>query len=93
MDTSPQSSYQTPSGAGKHLRTPWVAELLVCAFSALALPAVGVAQTYTPLYDFGNVTGDPTLPQGHFAQARDGNLYNTSSSGGENGYGTVLKVA
>jgi uncharacterized repeat protein (TIGR03803 family) len=56
------------------------------------MPNVGVAQIYTPLYDFGTGSGDPHTPQGHFAQARDGNLYNTSSTGGEYGYGTVFQL-
>jgi len=55
----------------------------------LGSPATSV---FTPLYEFGTNVGDPNLPQGHFAQARDGNLYNTSSAGGANGYGTVFQL-
>ncbi len=69
-----------------------------CKFFALlvlvlaATSATTAAQIYTPLYDLGTNTGDPHSPQGHFAQARDGNLYNTSPSGGANGYGTVFQL-
>jgi len=61
------------------------------AFVLAAMSATTAAQTYTVLYDFGTNSGDPQSPQGHFAQARDGNLYSTSPYGG-NGYGTVFQL-
>jgi uncharacterized repeat protein (TIGR03803 family) len=68
------------------------AAALFVLIATIALPNLCVAQIYTPLDDFGTESGDPQAPQGHFAQARDGNLYNTSSSGGEHGYGTVFQL-
>jgi uncharacterized repeat protein (TIGR03803 family) len=64
---------------------------LLLVFAAAG--AVG-AQTYTVLYNLGSKTGDPLNPtrQGSFAQARDGNLYSTSQTGGTNGQGTVFRL-
>jgi uncharacterized repeat protein (TIGR03803 family) len=46
------------------------------------------------LYNLGSQPGDPLDParQGSFAQARDGNLYSTSQTGGTNDDGTVFRV-
>jgi uncharacterized repeat protein (TIGR03803 family) len=47
---------------------------------ALAASAPLHAQTYTDLYNFGGVSGDPANPQysGVITQGRDGNLYSTA---------------
>lgn len=60
----------------------------------LALAGVAGAQTYTVLYNLGSQPGDPTNParQGSFAQARDGNLYSTSQTGGTSDNGTVFRL-
>src|SRR5262249_48156298 len=50
------------------------------------------AQTFTVLYNFGGVSGDPKLPTyGPIAQGRDGNLYATTGDGGT-GSRTVFKM-
>jgi uncharacterized repeat protein (TIGR03803 family) len=60
----------------------------------LASAAAAGAQTYTVLYNLGSQPGDPLNParQGSFAQARDGNLYSTSQTGGTNSEGTVFRL-
>ncbi len=56
-------------------------------------PAELYAQAYTDLHNFNGATdgANPYFP-GLVAQARDGNLYGTSSTGGTNGFGTVYKI-
>ncbi|HEY6301959.1 MAG TPA: choice-of-anchor tandem repeat GloVer-containing protein, partial [Terriglobales bacterium] len=64
---------------------------LFCAFGAL-VPAH--AQTYTDLHDFNAAAGDPTnFNSGRLAQARDGNFYTESRSGGSSGQGAVFNVS
>jgi uncharacterized repeat protein (TIGR03803 family) len=65
--------------------------VLMLAASATALHA----QTYTVLYDFGNVTCDPLDPSlsGIIAQGRDGDLYSTTATGGCDGSnGAAFKI-
>src|SRR5690348_16375918 len=58
--------------------------------------ALGHAQTYTVLYNFGSKSGDPLFPDsGIIAQGRDGNLYSTTPYGGAGGgfgNGTVFRI-
>jgi uncharacterized repeat protein (TIGR03803 family) len=52
------------------------------------------AQTYTVLYNFGNVTCDPLNPafSGIIAQGRDGNMYSTTATGGCDVNGAAFKI-
>ena len=52
------------------------------------------AQTYSVVYNFGDVFLDAAFPQysGIIAQGRDGNLYTTTPYGGTNDYGTVVRI-
>jgi uncharacterized repeat protein (TIGR03803 family) len=56
-------------------------------------PVAVYAQTYTDMHDFNGATdgANPYFP-GLIAQARDGDLYGTLSTGGTNGFGTVYKI-
>jgi uncharacterized repeat protein (TIGR03803 family) len=76
----------------KPCRAPVVAVLV---FLALAASAPLHAQTYTDLYNFGAVAGDPANPQssGIIAQGRDGELYSTTPSGGSSGQGAAFKIS
>jgi len=67
--------------------------LLAVIVVALVVSAAH-AQTFSLLYDFGNVSGDPEQPylSGIVAQGRDGNLYTTSAVGGANGVGCVFNI-
>jgi len=64
--------------------------VIMLAASATALHA----QTYTVLYNFGNVTCDPLDPTyaGIIAQGRDGNLYSTTTGGGCDVNGAAFKI-
>jgi uncharacterized repeat protein (TIGR03803 family) len=59
-----------------------------------ALATTVHAQTYSVVYNFGDVLKDGVGPQysGIIAQGRDGVLYTTTPYGGENGVGTVVKI-
>jgi len=52
------------------------------------------AQTYSVVYNFGDVFLDAVAPQhsGIIAQGRDGNLYTTTPFGGANDYGAVVRI-
>jgi uncharacterized repeat protein (TIGR03803 family) len=67
---------------------------LVLAAILLFAATAANSQIFTVLYDLGTNSGDPQSPQGHYAQARDGNLYSTSPSGGSDTYpyGTVFQL-
>jgi len=53
----------------------------------------GYAQTFSVLYNFGGVSGDPTFPEGPLTQGSDGALYGTSNSGGASTiHGSVFKL-
>jgi uncharacterized repeat protein (TIGR03803 family) len=63
---------------------------------ALAMSSLGLhAQTYTVLYNFGNVSCDPEFPSnaGIIAQGRDGNLYSTTPGGGCYTNGAAFKMS
>lgn len=72
----------------QNLVMPLIA-LVTMVFGGLAASG----QTYTVLYNFGSNAGDPSNSDysGVIAQGRDGNLYTTSTLGGD-GYGAVFKV-
>jgi len=66
--------------------------LAIILFTSVAVTTAH-AQTYTVLYNFGGVSGDPQYPlDGPIAQGEDGNLYATSFVGGSKGRGTVFKI-
>jgi len=72
--------------------------ILVAALSALALAAStprAHAQTYTVLYNFGNVSCDPEFPMnvGAIAQGRDGDFYTTTPAGGCDVNGAGFKMS
>src|ERR1039457_2969177 len=66
------------------------AVLVLCATTAIALPA----QTLTTLYTFCSQTGCPDGdgPHAGLVQATNGDLYGTTWGGGVNGQGTVFKI-
>jgi uncharacterized repeat protein (TIGR03803 family) len=66
--------------------------LMVLTIAFLAMTAE--AQTVSLLYTFGLVNGDPLMPAGPaaVAQGHDGNLYATSTAGGNQGWGTVFAI-
>jgi uncharacterized repeat protein (TIGR03803 family) len=51
-------------------------------------------QTFTVMYNFGGVAGDPIAPStpGTLAQGRDGNIYATSPGGGDYAGGALFKI-
>ena len=51
-------------------------------------------QTFTTIYNFGSQSGfsDGADPTSALVQGSDGNLYGTTSQGGDHGYGTVFKI-
>jgi uncharacterized repeat protein (TIGR03803 family) len=66
---------------------------LTFIFFTLATVTSAHAQTYSVLYNFGGVPGDPELPDyGPIAQGRDGGLYDTSYGGGSTYSGAVFKI-
>jgi len=70
--------------------------LKICGFAVLlgALATTVQAQTYSVVYNFGDIVLDAVGPQysGIIAQGRDGNLYTTTPYGGQNGVGAVVKI-
>jgi len=72
------------------MRVLWLRWLAVVL---LGVAGTASAQTYNLLFNLGANTGDTIEPalSGQFAQARDGNLYSTSQSGGS-GFGTVFRL-
>lgn len=69
----------------------------LCGLAALLLNLVTTvqAQTYSVVYNFGDVFRDAVSPDysGIIAQGRDGSLFSTTPYGGQNGAGTVFKVS
>ncbi len=74
----------------KH-RLVTVASLVLILFAAIVNAH---AQTYTVLYNFGSIGGDPTGPRyaGIIAQGADGNLYSTADDHWTDGLGTAFKI-
>lgn len=68
----------------------------LCGIAALVftLAAAIQAQTYSVVYNFGDVVKDAVSPQysGIIAQGRDGNLYTTTPYGGANDVGAVIRI-
>jgi uncharacterized repeat protein (TIGR03803 family) len=66
----------------------------VALFTLIAMATVmpAHAQTFSTLYVFGTQTFNADNPEGAIAQGRDGALYSTSTSGGANNWGAILKV-
>jgi uncharacterized repeat protein (TIGR03803 family) len=62
------------------------AVLLLCAATAIALPA----QTFSTLHSFDGTDG--VAPFAALVEAADGNLYGTTGAGGANSAGTVFKI-
>lgn len=62
---------------------------------ALATSALLHAQTYTVLYNYGNVACDPEFPSnvGAIAQGRDGDFYTTTPAGGCDVNGAGFKMS
>lgn len=69
--------------------------VLLAAIVLAACSPVLRAQTYTVLYNFGNVSCDPLYPSnvGAIAQGRDGDFYSTTPSGGCDSNGVAFKVS
>jgi uncharacterized repeat protein (TIGR03803 family) len=71
-------------------------QLAVALALALAASAPRTqAQTYTVLYNFGNVSCDPGFPSnvGAIAQGRDGDFYTTAPDGGCDSNGAAFKMS
>jgi uncharacterized repeat protein (TIGR03803 family) len=68
------------------------AVVLLCAATAIALPAQAPssAQTFTTLHSFDGTDG--SSPNAGLVQATNGDLYGTTQAGGANGSGTVFKI-
>ena len=66
------------------------AVLVLCATTAIALPA----QTLTTLYSFCSQSGCPdgAGPYAGLVQATNGGLYGTTYNGGSNSAGTIFKI-
>jgi uncharacterized repeat protein (TIGR03803 family) len=74
----------------------------ICGLFAVVLLMLSIAgsnttayaQTLSPIYDFGTISGGPISPtySGIVAQGRDGNLYSTTPFGGANGEGAMFKI-
>jgi uncharacterized repeat protein (TIGR03803 family) len=71
-----------------------IRRFLEFAVLCLLITATAHAQIYNVLVNLGTYLGDTIEPtwSGQFVQARDGNLYSTSQSGGASGFGTVFRV-
>src|SRR5581483_11267892 len=74
------------------LRSSLTSVLVILLFAVGG--AVLQAQTYTTLYSFGSVSGDPRNPttNGLMSQGRDGNLYSTTTFGGSTNTGAAFKI-
>jgi uncharacterized repeat protein (TIGR03803 family) len=64
----------------------WCAMSLLCAATAIALPA----QTFTTLHSFDGTGGAD--PYAGLVQAADGDLYGTTYEAGAHGSGTIFKI-
>ena len=74
---------KTTLGLVRTVQRIWIGSLALCAFAASA-----AAQTLDVVHRFESSGG----AYGRLIQASDGDLYGTTSSGGQNGVGTVFKV-
>jgi len=68
--------------------------LAVLVLTLVVGTALGVAQTYTPLYTYPETNQGDTgiLPAGLMSQGQDGLLYTTDAYNGTNHFGTVFKM-
>jgi len=66
--------------------------LALFALIVLAGGATMHGQTYSVLYDFGGINGDPILNETPLAQGADGALYGASISGGAQNLGAFFKM-
>jgi uncharacterized repeat protein (TIGR03803 family) len=66
----------------------------LCGALVFALAIAVQAQTYSDIYNFGDVNKDAGFPlwSGIIAQGRDGNLYTTTPYGGTNNVGAAVKI-
>lgn len=77
-------------------RIPLRIQIFATLIFLLTLGATSMyAQTYTVLYNFGNVACDPEFPTnaGVIAQGRDGDFYTTTPAGGCYSNGTAFKIS
>lgn len=75
------------------MRMRWTIAIGLLGVVLAVVSALGNAQTFSVLYNFGSMSGDPVNPQpALIAQGLDGNLYSTTESGGTNGNGTVFAI-
>src|SRR5438477_12516133 len=82
--SQPRSSEMTYLKLHRH---PSVLAILLLAATSLVR-----AQTYTDLFDFdGTNHGCCSISPGLLAQGRDGNLYGTTTQGGANSRGAIIK--
>jgi uncharacterized repeat protein (TIGR03803 family) len=65
---------------------------VILSLTVVFASKTGYAQTFSVLYNFGGVSGDPTFPQKQLSQGGDGALYGTSNTGGANGSGSIFKL-
>jgi uncharacterized repeat protein (TIGR03803 family) len=76
------------------MRMRWTIAIGLLGVVLAVVNALGNAQTFSVLYNFGSMSGDPVNPQGELiAQGLDGNLYSTTEGGGANGNGTVFAIS
>jgi uncharacterized repeat protein (TIGR03803 family) len=77
----------------KGSRKLFLSASVAVALAIILFTTAAHAQTFTVLYNFGGIPGDPLGPgYGPIAQGRDGNLYDTSVGGGSSNFGTVFKI-
>jgi uncharacterized repeat protein (TIGR03803 family) len=76
------------------MRMRWTIAIGLLGVVLAVVSALGNAQNFSVLYNFGSVGGDPVNPQPELiAQGLDGNLYSTTEMGGTNGNGTVFAIS
>jgi uncharacterized repeat protein (TIGR03803 family) len=71
-----------------------VTTLLACTLVVFSVIGNAAAQTYTVLHSFqcGASPSDGSSPVAGLIPDTEGNLYGTTSAGGESGQGTVFKI-
>jgi len=87
VQTADGSFYGTTEGGGAY------GHGTVFKFSLVSIPSFGSVWLPTTLYSFCKEAGCPDGdgPTAPLVQATDGNLYGTTHTGGDNGFGTVFK--